>query len=398
MAEAESVGQAGGSALNQIIPIVVAIFVAFLMVGMSLLVIPLHVHTTLGFGPLVVGIIVGGQFIASLLSRPWAGAIADSKGPKSAVMTGFVAASASGVMYLASLAVIGTPTLSLAVLMLGRVLLGCAESLIATGSLAWGIARVGPPRAGSVMVWVGNAIFAAWALGAPLGGILYAGPGFAGVGITAALAPLVALVFLRKAAGSPPAGGKRSSFFEVVRTVWLPGLGLAFTSTGFGAITAFVALLFAFHGWAGASFAFTVFGIAFIAARLVFGTLPDRIGGARVALIVVAVGAAGQFVIWSATNPLVAYLGVALTSIGYSLAFPAFGVEAVRLAPVQSRGTAMGAYVVFLDIALGLTGPVAGFIAGHAGYGAIYLAAGCTMLLGVVVAWRLLQGRRAAPA
>jgi MFS family permease len=376
------------------VPIVVAIFVAFLMVGMSLLVIPLHVHTTLGFGPLVVGIIVGGQFVASLLSRPWAGAIADTRGPKSAVMTGFLAASASGVFYLASLAATATPLVSLAILMAGRVLLGCAESLIATGSLAWGIARVGPARAGSVMVWVGNAIFAAWALGAPLGAALYAGPGFAGVGVTAALVPLVALGFLRKVAGSPPAGGKRNSFFEVVRSVWLPGLGLAFTSTGFGVITAFVALLFAFHKWAGASFAFTAFGVAFIVARLVFGKLPDRVGGARVALFVVAVGALGQFVIWGATSPVAVYVGVALTGIGYSLAFPAFGVEAVRLAPPQSRGTAMGAYVVFLDIALGLTGPVAGFIAGHAGYGAVYLAAGCTMLLGVVVAWRLLQSRR----
>ena len=97
---------AAGSALRAILPIVAAVFVAFLLVGMSVLVIPLHVHSVLGYGPLVVGTIVGAQFIASLLSRPWAGTIADANGPKAAVMTGFVAASASGVFYLASLAVL----------------------------------------------------------------------------------------------------------------------------------------------------------------------------------------------------------------------------------------------------------------------------------------------------
>ena len=129
--------------------------------------------------------------------------------------------------------------------------------------------------------------------------------------------------------------------------------------------------------------------------EVIVNHLRRRMCAALSTLAVVAVGSVGQFVIWAAASPLVVYAGIALTSIGYSLAFPAFGVEAVRLAPPQSRGTAMGAYVVFLDIALGLTGPVAGFIAGHAGYGAVYLVAGCTMLCGVVVAWRLMQGRGA---
>jgi MFS family permease len=384
-AESESVG-----VLRNLLPIVVAIFICFLMVGMSLPVIPLHVHATLGYGPLVVGIIVGGQFLASLLSRPWAGAIADTRGAKAAVVTGFVAAAGSGLLYLASLAAIGVPLLSLVIVMAGRILLGCAESLVATGALAWGIARVGPAHAGSVMVWVGNAIFAAWALGAPLGAALYGWEGFAAVGLAAALIPLLALAILRNVVGSVATSGRRAAFFAVVRSVWMPGLGLAFTSTGFGVITTFIALLFVNHGWTGASLAFTAFGAAFIGARLLFGGLPDKLGGARVALVVVAVGALGQFVIWSATSPVLVYLGAALTGAGYSLAFPAFGVEAVRRAPAQARGTAMGAYVVFLDIALGLTGPLAGTLAGHAGYAAVYLAAGCTMLLGVVVAWRLL--------
>lgn len=384
------------SVLRNMLPIVVALFIGFLMVGMPLPVIPVHVNQVLGFGPVAVGMLVGSQFLASLLSRPWAGSIADARGPKQAVATGFLAAIVAGVMYLASLVVLAQPALSFAVLLAGRLFLGCAESLVATGALAWGIARVGPARAGTMMVWVGNAIFAAWALGAPIGSALYAWHGLAAVGVAAIGMPAIALLILRGVVGTPAATGKRASFLAVARKVWLPGLGLAFTSTGFGAITAFIALLFAAHDWANASLAFTAFGIAFIVARLLFGHLPDRVGGARVALWVVAVGAAGQFLIWQAWMPVMAYAGAALTGFGYSLAFPAFGVEAVRRAPPAARGTAMGAYVLFLDLALGFTGPIAGVIAGAAGFGAVYLAAGCAMLAGIVVAWRLLQANQAA--
>ena len=53
-------------------------------------------------------------------------------------------------------------------------------------------------------------------------------------------------------------------------------------SVGSGTITAFVALLYVARQWAHPALAFTAFGIAFIVARLRFGELPDRIGGARV--------------------------------------------------------------------------------------------------------------------
>ena len=108
----------------------------------------------------------------------------------------------------------------------------------------------------------------------------------------------------------------------------------------------------------------------------------------------VAVAAAGQVVIGVAATPTVACIGAALTGFGYSLAFPAFGVEAARRAPPEARGAAMGAYVMFLDVAMAVTAPVAGLVVATTSYAAMYVAAGAASSLGMLVAWRMLGDRR----
>ena len=60
-----------------LLPIMGVVFVAFLVIGMTMPVLPLHVHDGLGFGTFVVDLVAGSQFAASLISRPSAGGFAD---------------------------------------------------------------------------------------------------------------------------------------------------------------------------------------------------------------------------------------------------------------------------------------------------------------------------------
>jgi quercetin dioxygenase-like cupin family protein len=83
----------------------------------------------------------------------------------------------------------------------------------------------------------------------------------------------------------------------VIGAVALPGVGLACSSLGFGAITTFITLLFAARRWAPIWLPMSGFATAFILARVVFGHLPDRIGGAKVALIFIVIEAAGLVLI-----------------------------------------------------------------------------------------------------
>src|SRR5205814_7551317 len=125
--------------------------------------------------------------------------------------------------------------------------------------------------------------------------------------------------------------------------------------------------------------------------RVVFGHLPDRIGGARVALVCVLIEAAGLALIWLAPGSTLALFGAVLAGFGYSLVYPGFGVEAVRRAPPESRGLAMGAYTAFLDLALGLANPALGLVASGASLGAVFLVSALVVLCTAAIAVRLLS-------
>ncbi|QOZ73854.1 MFS transporter [Bradyrhizobium arachidis] len=373
-----------------LLPIMAVVFLAFLVIGVAMPVLPLHVHDGLGFGTFVVGLVAGSQFAASLVSRPWAGHFSDRRGAKRGVVAGLVAAAASGLLYLLSLGFTEAPLASVTILLLGRGLLGGAESFIITAAVSWGLALVDSGNTGKVIAWVGSAMFAAFAIGAPAGAALYAAYGFAAIAIATAAAPLLALLFVAQLPTVAPVQQVRVPFAKVLGAVWVPGLGSALGSVGFGAVTTFVALLFASRGWANGWLAYTAYAVAFILARVFFSHLADAVGGARVALVCALIEAAGQALIWLATRPEMALAGAALTGFGFSLIYPGFGVEAVRRVPAQNRGLAMGAYTAFLDLAQGIASPALGLIATGARLNLLFLASALTVLCAALVAWWLL--------
>ncbi|WGS25552.1 arabinose transporter [Bradyrhizobium sp. ISRA464] len=369
-----------------LLPIMAVVFVAFLVIGAAMPVLPLHVHNGLGFGTFVVGLVAGSQFGASLILRPWAGQYSDSRGAKRAVIVGLLAAAASGLLYLLSLCLESAPLTSVSILLVGRGLLGGAESFIITATVSWGLALVDSRNTGRVIAWVGSAMFAAFAIGAPAGSALYADYGFAAIAFGTALAPLATLALVAFLPAVAPAPRTRLSFLKVLGAVWVPGFGSALGSVGFGAVTTFAALLFANRGWSNGWLAYTAYAIAFILARIFFSHMADTIGGARVALVCALTEAAGQALIWLAAGPEMALLGAALTGFGFSLVYPGLGVEAVRRVPAQSRGLAMGAYTAFLDFAQGVASPALGLIAIGARLNVVFLASAVTVLCAAIVA------------
>jgi MFS family permease len=368
----------------------IVVLVVFLVTGFAIPVLPLHVHEVLGFGTFIVGVVTGIQFAASLISRIWAGRLADRRGAKRAVLVGLSAASVSGLLYALSLPATW-PAASVAILFIARALLGVAESLIITGAVSWGLAIAGALNAGRVIAWIGMAMFAALALGAPLGTALYSMGGLGAVAAATALVPLATIGLVAPLNPVPARMGQGPTLWSVLRAVWMPGFASALSSVGFGAVLGFGALLASQRGWQPVWLVFTAFAVALVLARLFFGHLPDRLGGARVAMACVIVEVTGLALIWLATVPVIAALGAALTGFGYSLVYPGLGVEAVQSAPSQARGLAMGAYTVFLDVALGFGTPALGLIASWSGLSSAFLAGMLAVIGSALVTFRILK-------
>ena len=351
------------------------VLLGFLTLGISLGTLPTFITHTLHYDSLLVGVVIGLQSVATLASRHLAGTLCDSRGGRRAVTAGLLLGGLAGSCYLLANATAAQAALSLGLLLVARLALGLGESLLVTGVLAWGIGLLGVRGSGKVMAWNGIAMYGGLALGAPLGMALQQNFSLGWAFAVGAGLPLLALPLVRQLPVMAPPGTARLPFYRVVSAIWRQGSGLALASVGFSTIASFGTLYFARQHWAHASLALTLFGGAYILVRLLLAHLPDKFGGRLVAGGSLLVEVTGLVCVGLAPSPTVALAGVALTGAGFSLVFPALGVEAVARVLPQNRGAALGAYAAFFDLALGLSGPVAGLVAEHLGYGAVYLLA-----------------------
>jgi MFS family permease len=388
----------GTTVTLQVVSIVFFTFLCYLVIGLPMAVLPGYVHGDLGYGSVLAGLVISVQYLATLLSRSHAGRMADTVGPKQTVMIGLMACAASGVLLLLADGLAARPVLSLAALMASRLVLGFGESWVGTGCITWGIGRVGAAHTAKVISWNGISTYGALAIGAPLGVQLQAHWGFGAVGAAVLAAGLLGLALAAPRAKVAVVGGARMAFTQVVARVLPHGMALGLASVGFGSIAAFVTLYYAFHHWDGAALSLSVFGCFFIGARLLLGGTIRRLGGFRVAIGSISVEILGLLLLWLAVSPWMALAGAALAGFGFSLVFPSLGVEAVNRVPAANRGAALGAYSAFLDLSLGITGPVAGLIVTGFSYPAIFVFAAISATVAAAIVLALQRSGRVAAA
>ena len=366
--------------------IIAALFCGYLCVGLPLPVIPLFIHDKLGFSNLVVGLVIGIQFLATVLTRGYAGRLTDHHGGKRSALQGAAVCALGGLLYL----VAAMPGLSPGAEPRHRCRGPSGGRLRrepVRHRLRLLVDRLGRPATrGHVDVLDRHRdVRGTRHRRADRHGAL---SGLRPAGRHDRLHRRAARRRRSSLSGRSPyvtPAGQRLPFYRVIGQIWREGLGLMLQGVGLSGLTAFASLYFAARNWGHAGLVMTAFGIGFIFVRVALGHLPDKMSGYRVALWSLVIEAIGQAMLWGAPYEIVALAGALVTGLGCALVFPALGVEALKRVLPANRGSAMGAFVAFLDIAYGISGPAAGIIAGQFGYAAVYLFGAACALLGAAL-------------
>ena len=228
----------------QVVSIVLFTFIGYLNIGIPLAVLPGYVHSQLGYGAVIAGLVISVQYLATLLSRPYAGKIIDNLGSKRAVLIGLVGCGLSGVFMLLAAWFSSLPGISLISLLIGRLVLGSAESLVGSGAIGWGIGRVGAANTAKVISWNGIASYGALAIGAPLGVLLVSHLGLWSMGVSIILLAVLGVLLAWNKEAAPIVAGVRLPFMNVLGRVLPHGCALALGSIGFGTIATFITLYY----------------------------------------------------------------------------------------------------------------------------------------------------------
>ncbi len=383
-------------AARRLILLTAVLFLSYLCIAMPLPIVPVFVTAQLGYDNVWAGLGVGIAFVATISSRGITGSFTDRRGARLALRRGLMLYIAGALVGFGAGLMAATPLAAYSLLLGGRLLIGLGESLVTVSVVSWGVGMVGPARSSRVLALMGAAMYGALAVGGPIGVVLLDRLGFAATMAISAVLPALALLITWRMPGVPAhPDAERPSFLNVIGRIWWHGSIVGLQGIGFAAIGAFFVLYFRDQHWAYAGLGLTAFGGGFVLVRIFFGHMPDRFGGVPVAIVSLGVETIGQILIWTAPHPGFALAGAFLTGLGCSMVFPAMGREVMRLVEPHLRGTALGGFAAFQDIAYGLTGPIAGLVADRAGYGSVYLIGAIGAALGFLMAVSLHRASKA---
>ena len=362
-----------------------ATLLGFLAIGAVLPALPRYVRGPVGAGDVAVGVVVGCFAFAAIVGRPIGGRLADARGRRAIVVVGLVIAGLAGFLYLLPLGVPG--------LVLARLVLGVGDGWVFTAGATWIVDLAPASRRGQAIGLFGLAIWGGLTVGPLCGELLLSVGSYEAVWLFAAVTPLLgALVASRvpEVHVPPPPAAERGPL--VPRAVVLPGVALALANVGYGTMAGFVVLHLDQAGVGHGATVFTAFAASVVFARLLLGSLPDRLGAGRTALGAGVAEALGLLVVALASSFAVALAGAVVMGIGFSLLFPSLAVLAVDRMDPERRGTALGAFTAFFDAGVGLGAPLAGLIASGSDYAASFTVAAAAAALGALATLRLTKG------
>ena len=198
--------------------------------------------------------------------------------------------------------------------------------------------------------------------------------GFGSVFDLSALSVLLCVIislFIRFHTSQPNPDARKASIFE--KAAVFPGMTIMFVTMTYGAIVSFIALYAGQQGVENIGPFFTVYAIALLVSRPLFGRLSDRKGYS----IAVLPGILGVSIAMPILYFAYSLAGFVLAGFVYGIGFgavqPALQAMSVRDVPPARRGAANGTFFLGFDLGIGVGSIIWGAVAEITGYQVIYL-------------------------
>ena len=348
---------------------------------------PRFVEDVFEADPVTIGAVVAAMPVVSLLTQPVAGVAADRFGYRRLCVAGSLTASIG--MFLAAVAT------SVPVVGLSRVVFGAGDAAALTGLMAWIIAGAKPTARGRALSLFGVSVWIGVSIGPLIGETIYQSSGFRAVWTVCSILLLIA-VAATLLASSPETDGEHSldshspagsrEWRAIGRAIARPSTVAALVWGAQGVLFAYLVLHLESRGMrtdgpTGAAAVFTVFALSVIVARVLLGSVPDRLGAmtsARYALIFHAVA---LIVLTVASSFPVAALGAVLLGIAFAPLYPALVMLAVQDLDSSKRGTGLGGFNALSSLGLAVGSFAGGVLSGWWGeWSALTAAAACQVL------------------
>jgi MFS family permease len=359
----------------------------FTAAGLTLPGVPRYVEGPLGGSNSAVGLAVGSFSVTAVIFRPWAGRLGDRRGRR-LIMVGGAAT--------VGLSILGYLVPSLSALVAFRLLSGLGEALFFTGAAA-AIADLAPEeRRGEAISFFTLALYLGIGIGPFLGEELIDSVGFEETWLlTAALCGAATLLAAFVPETRPPGAAQHRPERLIHRAAILPGTALLTSVWAQAALFSFMPLYALTLGLSGSRFVFIMYAAIVVLIRSFGARIPDIVGPVRTSRAALGFSTAGLALValWRAPEGL--YVGTAVLAIGSSLAFPALMTLALRGTAPAERGTVLGTFGAFVDVAFGLGPASLGFVGDALGYGGLFLTAAVVASAGLALLLLAYRGGRA---
>ena len=334
----------------------------------------------LGATDTTVGFIIGLFNTAALLSRPFSGPCIDAWDRRKLYI---VMALIDAVSLFGHAAATG-----INLLMAMRLLQGVSYGTIVSLALTMASASLPAHLMGTGVAFFTLSHIIPQAIGPGIGLFLSNNFGYKYAYIASAVSVLAAALMATRV--TPQAGPFRKPVFRL-NTIFafealVPVIVIAILGFTSAAITSFMVLMVNERAIEGLSLYYTITAIALVAARPVSGKLADRFGQAKVVPVCLLIYIVNLALLAFCSSKLQLWACAVLFAAGYSSAYSLIQSLAMKLVPVERRGSAGSSCYIGMDLGIMLGSTLSGVIKQATNYTTLYL----TMIIPVAAAIVLL--------